>query len=154
MITLLTDAKFDELEQIVDRLNRPTGSEQRMVTDAIREEYMTNFRRQGSAAGRWARLATATVFDRRRLGYGPTPILVREGDLRNTFTQRGDSDHIEQVIMSGSGVTYEVGSSDQRADWLSHGTDRIPARPIEEFDTQQEDRLWAAIEAVVDQMRI
>lgn len=154
MITLDTKYRFDDFERIFDRLSRPSTGDQRVVTDAIREGYATNFRRQGSAAGPWVRLAPATVAQRRRLGFGPTPILVRKGTYLNTFTQSGDNDHIERVKSGPDGVTYEVGSSDKRASWLNEGTSTIPARPVDEFDGQQEDRIFAALEAVVEMIRI
>lgn len=147
MITLTSEARFDDMEQIVARLNRPTTSEQRRVTAALRTEYTYAFARQGSSAGPWPRLAPATIADRARHGYGPTPMLVRSGGYRATFTQL-TGDHVERVDPDANGVTYTVGSADERADWLNR------RRPVDDLDESQEERLWAAIDAVVEQLRI
>lgn len=147
MITLTAEARFDDMDQIVARLTRPTLSEQRQVTAALRNEYTFAFARQGSSAGPWPPLAPATIADRARHGYGPTPMLVRSGSYRATFTQP-TGDHVERVDADAAGVTYTVGSADERAAWLNR------RRPVDDLDESQEARLWAAIDAVVEQLRI
>ena len=48
MFTLQTNAKFDDLEQLIDKISRPGNGQTRMIADGIRQQFQANFTRQGS----------------------------------------------------------------------------------------------------------
>lgn len=154
MITLRTNARFDDLEKLIDRINKPGSGNTRKIADAITQGFQDNFTRQSSEAGPWARLAPSTVIDRQRNGYGGSgPILVRTGGLRAGYTQRGASDHHERIWQSATGLTIEAGSSDERiALFHERGTSRMPARPISLLGDASESRIIDTIEYVISQV--
>lgn len=122
---------FDDLETFIAAVERPGAGEQRKVAGAVRQGLAESFTRQGSAAGPWAPLAPSTVIDRRRQGYGSTgPILVREGDLRATYTQDGAPDHVTNFQPTAVGWLLEVGSESDIAEFHEYGTAHMPARPV------------------------
>lgn len=149
MITLRTNTRFAEVERLVDRLAQPAQRYQRQITDGLREQFAANFTRQASGAGRWAPLRPQTIAQRRELGFGERPILVRSGRYRASFTQRSAPDHYERIQPTGVGLLYEVGSDDARGADLERGTRRMPARPVTLLDENQTDRLVRLIDAVV-----
>jgi phage gpG-like protein len=152
MITLRTDAKFDDLERLIDKISRPGNGQTRMIADGIRQQFQTNFTRQGSGAGSWAPLAPSTQVQRRAQGFaGNRPILVRRGDYRKSFVDRG-GDNYESIQTTGFGLVIDVGSNDRRAPWLERGTSRMPARPVTLLDDGQENRLMDLLDFVVDQI--
>lgn len=152
MITLRTDAKFDDVERLIDKISRPGNGQTRAIVDGIRQRFQENFTRQGSGAGRWAPLAPSTQLQRRAQGYaGGSPILVRSGNYRQSFVGRGGDSH-ERVWQSPIGLTIEAGSNDRRGRWLELGTSRMPARPVTLLDDAQEANLTRLIDFVVGQI--
>lgn len=113
-------ATIDDLPQVLDA-----------AVPTIREAHRRVFATEGAAGrGKWAPLAPATLRDRARKGFGPGPIHVRTGALR---------DHVltapARITRSGSTVELRIRPDDNvggvpkyRA--LALGTDRIPARPM------------------------
>lgn len=97
----------------------------------IRAAHAEVFRSEGAAGrGRWSALAPSTLAERQRLGFGPGPILVRTGGLRDhvlsapaRITRRGNT--VELRIQPAAVVD---GVPKYAANAL--GTDRIPARPM------------------------
>ena len=154
MFTLHTNAKFDDLERLIDKIARMGSGESRKIADGVRQAFQENFTRQGSGAGRWPGLAPSTVRDRRRLGFGgERPILVRRGNLRAGYIDRGSPDHHERIWQSPVGLTIESGSADERIALLhERGTSRMPARSVSRLDDGQENRLTNIIDYVIDQI--
>ena len=152
MFTLRTDAKFDDLERLIDKISRPGNGQTRAIVDAIKQRFQENFTRQGSGAGRWAPLAPSTREQRRAQGYaGGSPILVRSGDYRQSFVGRGGNRY-ERVWHSPVGLTIQAGSDDRREPCLERGTRKMPARPVTLLDDAQETNLTRLIDFVVDQI--
>lgn len=152
MFTLHTDAKFDDLERLIDKISRPGNGQTRAIVDGIRQRFQENFTRQGSGAGRWAPLAPSTQLQRRAQGFaGGSPILVRSGNYRQSFVGRG-GDSYERVWQSSEGLTIEAGSNDRRGSWLERGTSRMPPRPVTLLDDGQENQLATLIDFVIDQI--
>lgn len=152
MITLRTDAKFDDLERLIDKIARPGSGETRKIADGITKEFQSNFSRQSSGAGRWAALAPFTVRERQRLGFpGNAPILVRTGAYRRSFVERG-GDHYESISQSSSGLTIEVGSNDPRGPELERGRANMPARSVTTLDSNQEENLFRLLDFITEQI--
>ena len=151
MFILSTAAQFDDVERLIDKIARPGNGQTRMLADGIRQRFQENFTRQGSGAGAWAPLVPATVGQRRAQGYaGNRPILVRRGDLRKSFVERG-GDHYERIWQSPVGLTVEVGSADPRAVFHERGTRTMPARSVTLLDDGQGEALFRLIDYVVEQ---
>lgn len=57
------------------------------VGDVMLKEIRGNFEEEGARlnADKWVPLAESTLKDRRRRGFDPGPILVRTGELRDSF---------------------------------------------------------------------
>jgi hypothetical protein len=68
----------------------------------------------------WVPLAQYTILDRRRQGYGPTPILYRTGHLKGVAVQQ----------MQVEGNTGTISTSDPIAVKQNNGAGKIPARPF------------------------
>jgi hypothetical protein len=152
MITFRTDAKFDDLERLIDKIARPGSGQQATITGGIRREFQANFTRQGSGAGKWAPLRPFTIRQRQALGYaGSNPILVRSGRYRASFVQRGAADHYERITQTGLGTMYEVGSDDPRGPELELGRANMAARPVTILDDGQEANLTRLIDFVIEQ---
>ena len=151
MFTLHTDAKFDDTERLIDKITRLGNAQTRAIADGIKQQHQANFTRQGSGNGAWRPLAPATVADRRRQGYaGNRPILVRRGDYRRSFVERGGDNH-ERIWQSAVGLTIESGSNDPVSELHERGTSRMPAREVVPLDDAQERALVRLIDFVIDQ---
>lgn len=142
MFTLQAQTRFTELDRLVDQLLQVVAGAP--VPQAIQGEYRVNFARQGSGSGGWAPLKPATIADRRRRGYGAGPILQRTGEYMRSFTD-GDTN----VRSEGDSVVFEAGSQHKLVDILNNGAGAIPARPVDDFDAAQVDRLYAAIDTAL-----
>lgn len=150
---ITTNARFDDLERILDRIKNPGNRQKRMITDVIRRMFQQNFTRQGSGAGSWAALRPSTVEDRRRQGYpGSRPILVREGDYRASFISATSPDHYENVFQDANGTVYEVGSKHPLGRVHELGTSKMAARPVTLLDARQENEIWSVLDFVVDML--
>lgn len=140
------------LLRFFQRVGNPDAGERRRISDAIRSALAGSFANQGSARGAWAPLRPRTVAERIRLGYpGRRPILVRSGQLRASWTQRGHSDHVETYERTRSGFTIGVGSKDIRAGTHERGNPalNIPARPVRYLTGDAEQRLRNTITGVI-----
>ena len=102
------------------------------VGTALLQDFAQNFRDEGGMFGRgawaqWQPLRPSTVADRRRLGYpGEHPILVREGNLMASVTQRGAAGNVFEVGPN----SLVLGTTDRKAKYHQFGTRRMPARKI------------------------
>jgi hypothetical protein len=103
----------------------------RAAVPTIREAHRATFRSEGAAGrGKWRPLAPSTLRDRQRLGYGPGPILVRSGQLRDhvlsapaVVRRRGNEVELRiRPADSVGGVPKYVANA--------KGTSRIPGRPM------------------------
>lgn len=153
MFTLQLDknSDFRDLDRLIDRITNMRSGQTRKIADGIRHQFQSNFTRQGSGNGAWRPLAPATVADRRRQGYaGNRPILVRRGDYRRSFVERGGDNH-ERIWQSAVGLTIESGSDDPRAIFHERGTSRMPVREVVPLDDAQEDGLVRIIDFAIDQ---
>lgn len=102
----------------------------RESADLVLETNESTFQREGPG---WRPLARFTVLDRERLGYpGEHPILVREGILKSSLSERGARGNVYEVGTRSMRVGSElrVGSGWNLAMIHQEGTRRIPARPI------------------------
>lgn len=114
------------------------------VGTELLKDFAQNFQDEGGAFGKgawaqWAPLASSTVMERKRLGYpGEHPILVREGTLMASATERGAAGNVFEVgansLVVGTTIRYAkyhqfgsrdgklpmrriVGITPQRAGW-------------------------------------
>lgn len=174
MFTLHTNAKFDDLERLIDKITRMGSGESRKIADGVRQAFQENFSTEGAASGEpWKALAARTVATRQKLGWSPRrPILVRTGKYRRSFVQSG-GEHIEQVSSSTAGTTIDVGSQlasriherggvtnipslqEGRSGWMHVGGARnvfVPKRSVLELGDAQEAKLERIIDYVIDQI--
>jgi phage gpG-like protein len=172
MITFRTDAKFDELERLIDRITRPGNSNLRKISDGVRRAFQENFTTEGAASGApWRPLAPRTVATRQQLGWpSRRPVLVRTGRYRRSFVQPG-GDHIEQISSGSLGTTIDVGSElanriherggttsipswqQGRSGWMHVGGGRnvfVPKRSVLGLGDRQEERLYRLLDYVID----
>lgn len=137
------------------------------ITGPILEGFAANFRTEGSSAGGWQRLALRTVWERTELlhsegfaGQGrgnlvpgftaEHPILQRTGDYMRSWTQRSHPDHGHEMQRYGqASMTIKEGSDDYRAEALSLGEGRLPARPVHYIDGLYETSIGAKIGAML-----
>lgn len=135
-ITIVDDSNENArgLSRIFDAFDTTIAEIPDVLREAIptvREAHRANFTTEGAAGrGRWAALAPSTLRERARLGFGPGPILVRTGELRDhvlsapaKITRRGRT--VELRIQPGpvvGGVPKYVANA--------LGTSRIPPRPM------------------------
>lgn len=174
MITLSTNAKFDDLERLIDRIARPGVGNTRKIAGGVRQAFQENFTTEGAASGQpWRALAPRTVATRQILGWpSRRPILVRTGKYRRSFVQPG-GDHIEEVTSNANGLTIDVGSElafriherggvtnipswqEGRSGWMHVGGGRnvfVPQRSVLNLGDQQEEKLVRIIDFVVEQI--
>jgi hypothetical protein len=141
---------FVDLDAFIKRLERPGNAERRKVFDAITQGFQRNFSAEGSRRGKWRALAPSTVIDRQRRGYGGQhPILVRTGDLRASFVQRGAKDHVEEFQLTAQGWRILAGSASEIGFFQELGTQRIPPRPITELTGGAEQRIINTIDYMI-----
>ncbi|MCB0075155.1 MAG: hypothetical protein KDE20_27035, partial [Caldilineaceae bacterium] len=95
----------------------------------------------------------ATVAERLRMGYpGRRPILIRTGEYSQSFTQDGHPDHVFRVSRANSAVQFEVGSAEERVQWLEYGTTRMPARPVVDLDDRTESEILNGLDDIYDRL--
>ena len=83
-------SKSDYVKDVDDIIARSSNLQPAM--EAVGEYLMGSTRRTFEAEGRpkrWQALKPATIADRARKGYPPTPILIRSGKLFRSLTQKG-----------------------------------------------------------------
>lgn len=153
-LNLTQNTIADDIEKLINKIANPGNRQVRSVADAVRQGFQDNFSTEGAASGvPWAQLAPFTVLQRQELGFsGAHPILVRSGGYRATWVQRGAADNYELIQRTSSGLIIEAGSDDERADELSLGTFRMPARPVAELGPQSEQRVSNTIELMINQI--
>ena len=159
MISLVPDPKgFDALTETFDKLERLSGDDQRRIADAVRFGFSDNFRNERSGdEGDWLTLSTMTIKQRAKRGYGPRPILQQTGSFRDSWTKRGNADHIEKYRSNKGGWSLDVGSSDERVNLLGYGGIGglgyyIPPRPVVFLSEDAEDRIERVIVDIVDRI--
>lgn len=110
----------------------------RNIADYFRDLEREQFRSEGgSGSGGWPPLAASTLLRKAKLGQ-PQNILVASGDLRDSLTDAGDEQHIEDV--SHDGLLF--GTRDPKAKYHQHGTSRMPQRrPVELSETERRHTL-------------
>lgn len=145
-----TERLFDRWRNLDRHLEEPVA---RIGGDALRRAFAENFSSEGH--GEWANLASMTVEERRALGYaGEHPILVREGDLRESVTNPAHPLHVQEMQNYGGGrLSLSMGSEDPRYDRLHFGEeeDKLPARPMMVLWAQQEPAVEMALVWAVEQ---
>lgn len=174
MFTLHTNARFDDLEKLIDRISRMGNGDSRKIADGVRQAFQENFSTEGAASGEpWKPLASRTVATRQKLGWSPRrPILVRTGKYRRSFVQSG-GEHIEQISSGGNGLQIDVGSrlanriherggttnipslQEGRSGWMHVGGAKnvfVPKRSVLELGEQQEAKLERIIDFVIEQI--
>lgn len=175
MFTLQTNAKFDDLERLVDKIARPGNGNLRKIADGVRQGFQENFSSEGAASGEpWKSLAGRTVATRQRLGWaGSHPILKRTGKYEASFVNANNSSHIEEISSGAGGVTIDVGSQlanriherggmtsipslqEGRGGWMHVGGARkvfVPKRSVLGLGDRQEDRLVRIIDFVIGEI--
>lgn len=74
----------DKLDDLIKNPKKPLKASGDLLVD----EYQKNFPAEGSRLGRrWADLATSTLIQKARMGYGSKGILERTGTLKRGFDQ-------------------------------------------------------------------
>lgn len=151
--TLERNTIGDDLQRLVDKIANPGNAQKRMISDGIRQQFQANFSARRSGNGPWASLAPSTVLDRVRKGYpGNQPILVRSGNLRDSYVNAGSPDHHTAVFSSGGYTVFEEGTDNRIAIFHERGTSRMAQRSVTLLDDGQTDRLATIIEWVVGQI--
>ncbi len=141
-----------------DRLRNLSNADQHNVADEINKGFASNFDNERAGdGGDWNRLRPFTIAERKRKGFGPGPILDRTGDYRRSFTNRGDSDHVEKFKSTRTGWTLESGSQDERVGTLEFGgytsTGRfVPPRPASFLSDASENRVFDVLDAITDRI--
>lgn len=111
------------------------------VAEHVKQVSKDSFAKQASPDGAgWKSLAMATLADRAQHGYGPTPILVRTGALRDSIQS--------SVDMLGSGAS--IGSDLMYSAVHQFGNPakpKVPARPYLGLPASSEGVLWNALES-------
>lgn len=152
------DKAFDGVAHMLDRLKNLSNADQVNVADAINKGFGANFDAERAGdGGDWNRLRPFTIADRKRKGFGPGPILNRSGGYRRSFTNRGDSDHVERFKSTRTGWTLESGSEDERVGILEYGgytgTGRfVPPRPASFLSDASENRVFDVLDAITDRI--
>lgn len=104
----------------------------------VSKESFANQAEPGSSG--WKSLAMATIADRDRQGYGPTPILVRTGTLRESI--QATVDLVGSSASVGSDLVYAAVHQ-----FGNKAKPRIPARPFLGLPSSSESFIWKALES-------
>ncbi len=150
--TPATLAFFNDLA-LIGRLS-PTSSDLAGVSEVIRRGFAENFANESAGdIAPWQQLSPRTIIERINQGYpGDHPILVRSGAYRASFVEANAPGHVEDVSITASGFTLEVGSSDDRADILEYGLGNIPERPVTILSSAFENEIGLAFEEVLSRL--
>lgn len=122
---------FDRLFDGLDATLRDMPAVLEAAVPAIRDAHRAVFESEGAAGrGSWPALAPSTLADRARLGYGPGPILVRSGELKQHVLSTP-----AQITRKGRGVELRIRPADSVGGVPKYvanalGTSRIPSRPM------------------------
>jgi hypothetical protein len=152
------DDPFDDVAHLLDRLKNLSNADQANVAEAINRGFADNFaNQQAGDEAPWLSLAPATVKQRAKRGFGPTPILVQTGSYRTSFVRRGGAGHVEKFRGTRNGWTLESGSDDERVGTLEFGgtnsTGRfVPPRPVSFLSPSSEERIFDVIDSITDRI--
>jgi hypothetical protein len=137
-ITIVDDSAENRkgLDRIFDAFGATIAELPAVLTDAvptIRDAHRAVFTSEGAAGrGRWRPLAPSTLAERKRLGFGAGPILVRTGALRDhvlatpaVVTTRGDT--VELRIQPDP---YVAGVKKYAALAVGDSGRNLPGRPM------------------------
>lgn len=149
-----TERVFSDLDRLFHSLSRPSTSDLRPVSAAVRRGFADNFEgEEAGDLGHWDALAERTIQERIALGFpGEHPILVRTGDYARSWTDAGNPDHIEDLDSDGFGFVLNIGSQDERVEALELGTDIMPARPVSYLSRRAEQRIGDALDDMFDRL--
>lgn len=109
------------------------------VTRSYLKENRKNFILKGT--GKYAPLSPKYAAQKSRK-FGPLPILVVDGRLRDSVTDRQNQDSIRQVTKN----IAVIGTRTPYAGFIQTGTNKMPARPFLFFTKDQEKRFTKIIE--------
>ena len=149
---------FEEVETMVRKVATPNRSQQNRIFGAINRGFADNFdNQQAGDEAEWAPLRPQTVRQRRKRGYGPTPILEQSGRYRRSFTNRGASAHVERFSSTGRGFQAESGSQDARTSTLEFGGWNaggryVPPRPVSFLGARAEDRVFDTLDDITEEI--
>jgi hypothetical protein len=149
---------FDGVAHMLDRLRNLSNADQANVADAINRGFGSNFdNQQAGDEAPWISLALATVRQRAKRGFGPTPILVQTGKYRDSFEKRGADGHVEKFRGTRTGWILESGSQDERVGILEFGgtnsTGRfVPPRPASFLSDVAEGRVFDVLNSITDRI--
>lgn len=140
---------IEGIKLLIERMARPSTSNQQRIEKAVRFGFAGNFARQGAGdSPPWAPLAPRTQRERARAGYNPTtPILIRSGGFRNSWVTNSPTGFMAMAY-SPNGWTMTVGSGDFRAPILGLGAPgrNLPARAVHYLDNGQINNIAGAME--------
>jgi phage gpG-like protein len=102
--------------------------------DIFKRLMTEQFASEGSLAGGWAGLSTAYETWKSE-HYPGRPIGVLEGHLRSAMT--GGSGYTQHVGSSEADYGLGGGPATVYGKYFSHGTDKMPARPVVKWGTAQ-----------------
>ena len=101
-----------------------------LISEDMMRDVEINFTSQGHrGGGSWKPLAQSTIERRARAGYGPEPILVVKGKLKESMTVRGSP--YQDLKVTNSEISLR--SRLAYAAVQNEGGGRIPARPFATF---------------------
>lgn len=112
------------LHKTADRLLDPSPG-LAIVAERFNEIAKGEFDSQGGNFGGWDPLRPATLEDRARKGYGPTPILERSGDFMRGLTDDTDPEHVVRITPE----ELHWGSTTPFGNYHMTGTANMSARP-------------------------
>jgi len=107
------------------------GSDRRRVLKQIKEEqnerWDRNLDAEGEEYGGWAALAEATLEDRVMRGFGPSPILRREGTLHSNVRAQAEGAHVRAASVTWA--LSDTGDSFPATHWAGYMNVRGGATP-------------------------
>lgn len=131
-VNLKKSDQMNQFSPIIDRVRqlqrfqfepRTVEKIELIINSATRAQFESQGRRGGTP---WRQLATSTLKQRIRQGFGPGPILLRTGRLAAALSSG-------QAILSSSGSQIEMRYDQTQAEIGARhqrGTKRMPARPV------------------------
>jgi len=143
---------------LLDKLRNLSSFDQATVASAINRGFADNFRNeQAGDEAPWLSLRPFTIAQRKKKGFGPGPILVQTGQYRDSFVKRSSPGHVEKFTGTRTGWRLESGSQDYRVGTLEYGGTNsmgrfVPPRPASFLSDASEERVFDAIDSIVDRV--
>ena len=135
----------DELAAFFASLNSPTFEQKTALGDAMGSIIDKIFANEGPSENPWFELRPMTQWERKMEGFPPEhPIHFRTGSLQDSFTERGNSGHIEEYTVGANGWMLEYGSDDWRLPRLEVEL----KRPIALFGGSEDEQLGDALDRI------